>query len=275
MRWRIILLLLTTPLLLGLAGGWWVYRLALHPEDRSFADTRALLLPHLQVLLPEGAGPHPTVLDFHGCGGVGSYSRPRALRTVAQGYAVVIIDSFQGRGVDWQANCAGRVLQGPERAADVLVALDYARDHPALDADKLFLMGFSHGGWTALEALALDENLPPGLTDSPGNHLAGVRGLVAWYPYCGFAAGFDRPWREDIPVLMLLAAEDATTDPVPCETIAADQRDSGRPVSWRTYPGVDHGFDLDVDWVRVYDPAIHANALALQFAFLAQHAGQP
>jgi len=113
--------------------------------------------------------------------------------------------------------------------------------------------------------------LPPGLTDSPGNHLQGLRGIIAWHPYCGFAAQYRDGWDSDLPVLMLLAAEDHTTAPEPCIDVAKQQASREKPVNWNMYPGVDHGFAVQADWVRVYAPDIHQQALQAQYEFLARY----
>jgi dienelactone hydrolase len=100
------------------------------------ADTQDSVLPHLQVFLPEAVEPRPSILLFHGCGGVKPSLLTRAQELAEQGYVVIIVDSFAGRNIDWQRVCAGRVMFGDQRAADVLVALEYARDHSVIDADK-------------------------------------------------------------------------------------------------------------------------------------------
>jgi len=152
----------------------------IHVRPASFADTQSVLLPHIQVLLPEASGPRPAVLMFHGCGGVKPSLARRARELVELGFVAVIVDSYQGRGTDWEKVCAGRELFGDQRAADVLVALEYARNHAAIAGDQLFIAGYSHGGWAVLEALAYNGALPRGLTDSPAEPLAGLRGAIAW-----------------------------------------------------------------------------------------------
>ncbi len=263
-----ILLGLGLTLSLGTGASWWYYKDALHFPDSSFAETRSLLVPYMEVFLPQGDGPFPTALLFHGCDGINDSSQPKAEAMVQQGFAAILVDSNTPRGVDWQMSCDGRVLLGTQRAADVLVALDYARQHPAMDAQQLFLVGYSHGGWTSLEALRYGESLPPGLGDSPGSHLAGVRGVVAWYPYCGIASEFRKGWDSNIPVLMLLAGEDEITAPEPCEDVARRQEATGHPVEHIVYPEVTHGFDLVADWVVHYDPETARRATDTQFSFL-------
>ena len=266
--------------LLGLAGltgalliaTLWYFRGVVFPDEYSFEEVQQLLTPHITVLTPQDSSKqHPAVLFFHGCGGPLDYTIPRAAQVLQQGYAAVIVDSYTGRGVDWELSCTGRELPGFQRAADVLAALEIARKHPSIDSQQLFLVGYSLGGWTILEALASGDELPDGLLDSPGHHLAGVRGLVAWYPYCGLATRYRQGWDSDIPVLMLLAGEDRTTPPQPCVEVASAQSAIGKSIAWKVYPGVDHGFDLQEDWVRVYDAAIHTKAMNRQTEFLTQH----
>jgi dienelactone hydrolase len=266
------------PLVLAIAasagGFYWYYGDAIDIESRSFSEVRALLDPYIQVYTPAAGTPAPAILFFHGCGGLSKATMPRVRSAMERGYVAIVVDSLSPRQIDWQMNCDGRVLHGPERAADVLAALDFARQHPAVDAANLQLVAYSHGSWTALEALALPSGeLPPGLTDGPDNPWDGVRGIVAWYPYCGWAARFHKGWSLDIPVLMLLAEQDEITDPGPCARIAREQAARGLPVYEITFPGVSHGFDRDEDWVLRYDPDAARRALATQFEFLQRHRG--
>ena len=258
----------------ALCSGYVRYYHVIQVSPASFADTQSVVLPHLRVLLPEANEPRPAVLMFHGCGGVKPSLFRRAREIVAQGYVAVIVDSYTGRDTEWEKVCDGREMFGDQRAADVLVALQYARNHPGIAGDQLFLAGYSHGGWAVLEALAYNGALPRGLADSPANPLEGLRGVIAWYPYCGVATRFRAGWTSDIPVLMLLAAEDETTAPGPCVEVARRQAEAGQPVDWRVFDGVSHGFDTLEEWVERYDAGVHEEARALQADFLARHSGR-
>lgn len=246
---------------------------AINVKHVSFADTQALVVPHLQVVLPDSDEPRPAVLMFHGCGGVKPSLLRRARELAERGYVAVVVDSYKGRNIDWERVCAGREMFGDQRAADVLVALEYARHHEAIDARRLFIAGYSHGGWTVLESLAYNGALPRGLVDSPDNPLAGVRGVIAWYPYCGIATHFRSGWEKDIPVLMLLAAEDEVTDHRPCAEVAQRQAQMGLPVDWQVFENVGHGFDTGEDWVIRDDADVLAQARAAQLHFLDVNSG--
>ncbi len=268
-----LLVSLGLALALGAGGSWWYYKDAIHVEQRSFSELRDLLEPNIEFYLPEREGPAPAVLFLHGCGGLSPATVPRARSAQALGYVAVVQDSMTPRGLDWPEVCDGRALQGAERVGDLLVTLQVVREHPAVDPEKIVLVGYSHGAWTALEALALEETLPTSLSDGPSGHLAGVKGLVAWYPYCGWGVGFSEGWAVDIPTLMLLAGKDTITDPEPCEAIATQQADAGKTVRSITYWDVGHGFDRNEDWVKRYDPVMAERALSEQTSFLKQYLG--
>lgn len=265
------LIVVAVLVLLLLVTGYVRYYDVIHVTPVSFVDTQAVVLPHLQVFLPEGDEPRPAALLFHGCGGVRPSLPRRAQEFVEQGYVAVIVDSFAGRNTDWERVCDGLEMFGDQRAADVLVGLEFARSHPRIDADRLFIVGYSHGGWAVLESLAYNGALPRGLGDSPAEPLAGVRGAVTWYPYCGAGTRFSAGWDNPIPVMMLLAAEDEITPPEPCAAVARRQAEAGQPVTWHVFDGVSHGFDTRAEWVQLYDAGVHGEALAEQWTFLSRY----
>ena len=266
-----VLLVVGVLLLLVLSTGYVRYYDVIHVTPKSFAETQAVVVPHLQVFAPEGEERRPAVLLFHGCGGVKPSLPRRASEFVEDGYVAIIVDSFAGRDTDWRRVCDGLEMFGDQRAADVLVGLDFARDHPRVDADRLFIAGYSHGGWAVLESLAYTDELPRGLSDGPTDPLAGVRGAITWYPYCGAATRFSEGWENPIPVLMLLAAEDEITAPEPCVEVAGRQEVAGQPMELHVFEGVSHAFDTGEDWIVAYDARQHQAALARQQAFLARH----
>ena len=75
-------------------------------------------------------------------------------------------------------------------------------------------VGRSHGAWTALDFLA---------SASPET-VQGLRGVVAFYPYCGIASL--ARWRGlgvDVPVLMMLAEADRIVAADSCLRLADEQ----------------------------------------------------
>ena len=114
-----LLICLLTLVTLGGSYAW--YADAINIKRLSFAETRALLQPHMQVFLPATDQPSPAVLLFHGCGGPKPSLTERAEDLADQGYVAIIVDSYTGRDIEWRRVCDGRELFGDQRAADVLV----------------------------------------------------------------------------------------------------------------------------------------------------------
>src|SRR5690606_6104026 len=118
----------------------------------------AMLEPHTTVVGPEDDLPRPAVLLFHGCGGLRDHLPKYAEAAKAAGWRAFILDSYGPRG--WgrlfalTMVCSGLLLRGDERAGDVLAALDGVSRRQDVDASKIGLAGWSHGGWGIMEAMS-------------------------------------------------------------------------------------------------------------------------
>lgn len=221
-----------------------------HMRRIANAERRALIEPYVTMLYPPGAGPHPCVLILHGCGGVRRISHAYAEAAVKAGCAAMIVDSLTPRGLDYEAAlaqvCTGRVLWGRERAGDLYAALDIARDDPRIDAGRLALAGWSHGGWTILDALALDRagRPPDGMTTAPARPFEGVRGIFLVYPYIsGPALARRKPIDPPGPVEAIFVEDDSMASETDAIAVLEKARQDGAAVRWTTYGGVTHGFD--------------------------------
>ena len=104
---------------------------------------------HGWVTVPPGPGPHPVLLTVHG-GPFAQYGWTLFDETqayVQAGYAVV---QCNPRGSSGYGQAHGRVIRqhmGELDADDVLAFLDDALQDPALDAERVGLMGGSYGGY--------------------------------------------------------------------------------------------------------------------------------
>jgi dienelactone hydrolase len=125
-----------------------------------------------ELFAPAGDGPFPAVVVLHGCDGVGRHYRVWARRLVAWGYVALLVDSFRPRGVT--TVCNQTMLVAPQlRAFDAFNAADYLRSLPYVRADRIGVIGFSHGGSSVLRAVTeTDQNLKP------------FAAAVAFYPGC-------------------------------------------------------------------------------------------
>ncbi|MFW6413217.1 MAG: dienelactone hydrolase family protein [Oceanicaulis sp.] len=222
------------------------------------------LAAHTEIRLPEGAdGPVPAAVMVSGCGGVQPVQDAYAETALENGWAAVIVDSHAARGITRAGAmtlvCTGLILRGQERAADVFAALDLVAADERLDASRVVLIGWSHGGWTILDAMA--EAAQPG----SARGFAGVRSAYLLYPYCGSIIAADRePIGDPFAVTMLLAGRDVIADPGDCRRLAERRTVEGSRIDIVEEPRLTHAFDSDThrfDPRMTYDPEGEARAL--------------
>lgn len=178
---------------------------------------------HGWLLLPEGPGPHPVLLNVHG-GPHAAYTWSvfdEAQVYAAAGYAVVMGNprGSSGYGQDHGRAIVGEL--GTVDADDVLALLDLALQRDDLDGDRVGVMGGSYGGfmtgWLASHA--------------PGRFVAAIseRAVNAWDSFAGasdigyfFAEAYVSPDRDiqwdrsplahadkiDIPLLIIHSEHD-------------------------------------------------------------------
>ncbi len=233
--------------------------------QRSLAEQVDMLRPGVEIILPEAADrPVPAILFFHGCGGQRPMHRAHAQAMAEAGFATVMVDSFGPRGIGrlgamFQV-CSAQRLWGQERAADVLAALDIVRETDGIDPERLVLAGWSHGGWTLLDAMSFvsDGNAPPALKAVDAD-FDGVVRIVAIYPYCGFPARASGRIGAGLPpVDMILAGRDRVAPHGDCVRLAEQAADSGAEIDYAIWSGVTHAFD-DMD-APALDPRMDYDA---------------
>ena len=248
----------------GVLRGWHVSKVP--PEELA-----AQLQAGFRIEKPAGNGPFPTVLGFHGCGGVSAHGWQEFL--AERGYAVVLVDSYASRPqLETQEVCRGTKFWGLERAGDVWASLQAAQTLSFVDRDRLFLMGWSHGGWAIADLLALDSanRLPTNLTRKPNASMNEIAGAVFLYPYCGFpSVARSTGWSSPVPSLMLLAGRDEVADPADCLQVVerTHQRSSATTIA-HVYEDAEHVFDLDWERTNTFDPQITADARERVLQFL-------
>jgi dienelactone hydrolase len=246
---------------------------------RETLDERiAALMPHADIVKPEGPGPFPVVVQMHGCGGKKSFQATWAQQARAAGWAAIVLDSYGHRGISrleaYATVCTGARLWGRERAGDLYAALAWARRQPWADGNRMVAAGWSHGGWAVLDALALTPGAEMAgatkLDGLPEEPLAGVTGAFLVYPYCGFGCvARRRGLRFDASPLAVLGSKDQIvgTDGLRA-TLAALPAPTPLRIAW--LEGATHAFDEpDAKDLRVrYDPVLTAHAHALYRGYL-------
>lgn len=232
------------------------------------------------ILKPDGDGPFPAVVIMHDCSGLGPRSSGAPRRwgdlLAAQGYVILIPDSFSSRG--FPDGVCTRPLDTPAdrlrqvapwaRAFDAYAGLAYLRTQPFVDGTRVGVMGGSHGGSTTLASMVTPAS-PTGYLVQEKQH--GFAAGIALYPGCGDQYATWVPKREFgnsgpvteylgvyrpiAPLLILIGEKDDWTPAPDCAALAARSRDAGLAVDIKIYPGAYHSFDSNSP-VR-YVPARH------------------
>ncbi len=168
-------------------------------------------------------------------------------RLVRLGYVVAIPDSFSPRGYNNGVCGYGGLVPARLRADDAYVALRHVENLPNVLADKIGLMGHSHGGWTVLAAMDRDVAAEAmATTHAQHSFVAGI----AFYPDCA-SGRWAADYRAAGPLLILAGELDDWTPAAPCQRLADWSQKKGQPVSIKIYPGALHSFDSYAPITRV------------------------
>jgi dienelactone hydrolase len=202
---------------------------------------------------PAGKGPFPVIVALHDCmglygptGAMNSHMRDWAERLVAQGYAILMPDSFNPRGVPEICSRAPELIRpGVERARDAVGALDWLRRQPWAAADRVGLVGWANGGTTALTFATSEGRDATAGADSPRR--SGSRGprfsvIVAFYPNCATLAQAPG-WRSDIPLTLFTGGKDDWAPAKACVGLASQIGASGGVLDLVKYNTAGHDFD--------------------------------
>jgi dienelactone hydrolase len=188
-----------------------------------------------ELRFPDGKGPFPAIVLAHGCAGNRGVEPAWGALLRSWGYATFVLDSFRARGIA-EVCTQGLVLVPLQRVPDAYGALRLVAAHPRIDAQRVALMGFSHGGALAMlasTAWAKETYAPAGQPS--------FRAFFPFYPNCNTA--FPERNRVSAPVRIHTGEADDWTPAKPCAELAATLKASGQDVAIDVYPGAHHAFD--------------------------------
>ena len=172
--------------------------------------------------------PKPTIILTHGCDGLVAHNYVKGNELAKWGYNIVMVDSFTKRRA-WDV-CSNPWSVTPiERAKDVAETVKWIQTQ-SWHQGKIGLIGFSHGGSTALNVVG-------------DKHIKQISAVVAFYPGCGkhfvgqdFRYGF-------VPLQIHSGSDDAWTPADACKKLIHGPTDQSYELF--IYAGATHGFDIN------------------------------
>ncbi|MGY4500755.1 dienelactone hydrolase [Bradyrhizobium sp. GM24.11] len=196
---------------------------------------------HAQLFKPEGAGPFPTVIALHGCGGLGSHSdsvQPRyrdwAERLLRAGNAVLLPDSYGSRELGPQCRVKDiHVKARRERVTDIAASRAWLMKQTWVARNRVSLIGWANGASALLWAVR-----PQSVARDAGPDF---RAAIAFYPDCRISAGLG--WSTRVPTLVLIGANDDVSSPPACRQMVDGAHGRSALARIVVYPGAYHDFD--------------------------------
>jgi dienelactone hydrolase len=221
-----------------------------------------------ELFMPTGVMATAAVVVLHGCNGVGPHDRVWAAQLAQWGYAALLVDSFRPRGFTEVCN-RGRLVPPEAQARDAFDAAFYLRARPDIRAQRIGVIGFSHGGWAVLKAVLVGTVRRADETP--------FAAAVAFYPGCDPPGGAAL----ETDTLILIGDNDEWTPVARCERWRDQVAPNGHTLQMKVYPGARHAFDalaMPHYFAGHYigrDPAAAADAPVETRAFLAARLGAP
>ena len=229
--------------LVGIAAG--LAQAAPLTQVVNFASLEPGVMVQAYWIAPtDGSNKSPAVIALHGCGGLArdrrtlDYSRNRYTKMFNDaGWGTLFLDSFgpRGQGSICAQKPAERTVTEANRRLDVLAALQWLAQQADVDAKKLVLVGWSHGGQTVLASG--DRQAEP-VANAPVLPAA----LVAFYPGCG---AYDKQdgYQLVAPLLVMSGELDNWTPAANCKKLSDRLTKAGQPVRYVEYADSYHAFD--------------------------------
>lgn len=217
-----------------------------------------------------GKGRRPLVMIVPGSLGVAPSHLAHAEALTVQGFAVFVLDGFGARGVT--STVANQTqFSFAASAYDVLAALKVLLELPEIDRSRIGAQGHSRGGSAVLTAATRR------FADAVVGAHAGLKGVLAAYPWCGHQ--FLDPRVGETDVRVTIGDADEWCSPMQVQGYCQAVRLTGGKIAMRLIAGAQHSFDRGTAIVNVPDasvsPAAPTGYIADDGAFVHPLDGRP
>ena len=183
--------------------------------------------------LPTGQGPFPLVIGVAGSLDWGSHHLQYLEMFRSIGIATLEIQSFSSRGIKSTVGSQVEVTTAT-MVLDAYRALDKISMHPAIDKDRIGIMGWSLGGGVALFSGWIPLIKKINSKNSFAAHLS-------IYPPC--IAQPQNPIFTKSPMHILIGELDSWVPALACKELSDNAKQSGSDIGITVYPNSHHSFD--------------------------------
>ena len=217
----------------------------------SPSSRRDTLAEYIDLQFPGNDSGYPLAIMLPGCMGWHPHHDQWRRELLKREFAVLHVNSFAARGLNGpsvlrQKVCTGKIATGDERAGDVAAVLPALWKNERIDPEKTVIMGWSHGGWTALDLLvSLESRIQlPNLTQLPVLSVSNIKAAILYYPWCGTGA---LNWSGQLPTnlqgFVFHGSRDAITSPKECRRRVQRAEKNGSNLKFVELKGAFHWFD--------------------------------
>jgi carboxymethylenebutenolidase len=179
--------------------------------------------------LPDSHGSSlPTVIALHGAGGEATGSERFAAQLAEQGFAVYVLHYFDR--TDTQSADKPTILRNfPVWMKTLWDAVSFVGKQPAVDRDRIALLGFSLGAYLSLANSTIDGR---------------IKAVVEFFG--GLPRETKLFMRRLCPTLILHGDADPTVPVAEAHNLQQLFEQKGVPYEIKIYPGEGHGFENEV-----------------------------
>lgn len=179
---------------------------------------------------PSGSGPFPGVLMIHEWWGLNVDMARLADALAREGFVVLAPDAFRGSLAKTPQEAMAQLRSTPQEqiASDLDAALDFLRNHSAVESDSVATMGFCFGGTQSMYLGTRAENLAAVVTLYGSGPIQDARQLGSM------------PQNE--PVLGIFGEEDGNIPVSEVRGFEDALREANVEHTITVYPGVGHAF---------------------------------
>lgn len=204
------------------------------------------------LYVPQSSAPSPAVIILHGRDGVLPEWKKYAERLQQNGYVSLVLNYQTKTGRAFRVEEIRKHM--PSWVETVANASSYLKSHPSVSQEKVGIIGFSLGGFVAVQSAGT---------------IPGIDAVVVYY---GGGTSTLPEYASKLPPVLIFHGERDTVVPLDrSTTLYETMKKLDRPVVLKMYPGVGHCFDCRMTHSRAFNSRAAADAEQETLKFLSTY----